>query len=298
MFSEFPIELREWLERGTYRRVGGWEIFLRDTGPSDPREVVVVLHGFPTSSFDWHRILPILAGERRVILFDLPGFGFSEKPVSYGYALFEQADLVEVLLRELGVEEPVHLVAHDMGTSIACELLARRALGLHHVPIRSLVLMNGSVYIEMAHLTPSQRLLRSALGPLFARWATRRLFHFQMGRIVGRPLSPTELEAMWAQLRFRNGTARLPQIIRYLEERWRFRHRWIGALRTLDIPTLVLWGVCDPVARFAIGKRLAREIPHAHLEPLDGVGHYPPLEDPGRTGEALLRFLDQVSPAT
>ncbi|RMD97287.1 MAG: alpha/beta hydrolase [Deltaproteobacteria bacterium] len=297
MSSEFPIELREWFERGAYREVGGREIFCLDTGPSDSREVVVVLHGFPTSSFDWHRLLPMLEGKRRVILFDLPGFGFSEKPLSYGYALFEQADLVEVLLRELGVGVPVHLVAHDMGTSIACELLARRAVGLGHVSMRSLVLMNGSIYIEMAHLTPSQRLLRSPLGPFFARWATRRLFHFQMGRILEQPLPPTELEAMWAQLQFRDGRERLPQIIRYLEERWRFRHRWIGALRTLDIPTLVLWGVCDPVARFAIGERLAREIPHAHLEPLGRVGHYPQLEDPGRTGEALLRFLDQVSPA-
>ena len=271
--------------------VAGLELFVLDTGPRDD-EALVVLHGFPTSSYDWHAALPFL-GERRVVLFDFVGFGLSEKPVAFSYSLHEQADLTLGVLRELGVRR-AHVAAHDMGTSVACELAARRARGLLPIELVSLVLMNGSVHIELAHLTPSQRVLLGPAGALFSRVASERLFRAQLRRILGRPVSGAELEAMWAGMRYRDGTARLAQSIGYVRERWQFAHRWVGALERWDRPCLVLWGPRDPVAVLAIAERLAAETPAARLELLDGLGHYPQLEDPEATGSAIRRFHESV----
>ncbi len=279
-----------WEARGTFVDLAGLRVFYVDTGPADG-PTTILLHGFPTSSHDWRLALPHM-GPRRLIMPDYAGFGLSAKPVDHAYSLFEQADLVEMLVAHLGLAE-VDLVAHDIGTSVACELIARRARGLLGFAVRRLVMMNGSVYLDMAHITLSQKLLLSRVGPIFARVASRRVFERQMRRITAQPLPPEELGAMWALMCREDGRQRLPQLIGYIVERGRFRHRWIGAMRGLrDVPVGVLWGDRDPVAVLAIGERLAAETPSATFERLEGLGHYPQVEDPARSGAAIRAFLD------
>jgi pimeloyl-ACP methyl ester carboxylesterase len=228
-----------------------------------------------------------------VIAFDLPGYGFSAKPADYSYSLLEQADVVELVLRDCGVRR-ASLVAHDMGTSVATELLARRAAGLLHFEVDRIVLMNGSVHAELAHLTPSQKLLRRRwLGPLFARVASATTYRLQLRRILGRreALTDQDLADQFALIRLADGHLRLPAIIQYYDERIRFRRRWIGALEQLDRPVLILWGRRDPVAVPAIAEALARETPGARLVWMDDLGHYPQLEDPPRVAREIERFL-------
>jgi pimeloyl-ACP methyl ester carboxylesterase len=291
----FPPSVRAWLDRGRHVQLAGLDVFVVDepagaSASPSPATPLVILHGFPTSSHDWHLTLAGLTRERRVVLLDFPGFGLSEKPVDYSYSLHEQTDLVPMLLRHLEIER-AHVVGHDMGTSIATELVARRERGLLGFEMKSLTLMNGSVHIELSQLTPSQKILRTRLGPWFVRLSSWRVFRAQMRRILARPVSDEELSAMWAQLRYRDGLARLPSTISYVAERYRFWHRWIGALTRADVPVLIAWGPEDPVAVMAIGEKLAGEIPGARLERLEGLGHYPMVEDPDRTVTAITRFL-------
>ena len=84
------------------------------------------------------------------------------------------------------------------------------------------------------------------------------------------------------------------ETIRYIEERSRFRERWIGALERLDIPVLVAWGEKDPVAVLAIAERLAGEIPGAGLVTWDDLGHYPQVEDAGAVVPKALAFWDAL----
>jgi pimeloyl-ACP methyl ester carboxylesterase len=270
-------------------------VFVVDAGPREAGRALLLLHGFPTSSHDYQRVLPELEREHRVILLDFPGFGLSDKPLDYSYSLIEQAEIVAMLLRHLAVHR-CQIVAHDMGTSVLSELLARRERGLLPFEIESLVLMNGSVHIELAQLTPSQRLLRSALAPLLVKASSRRLFGLQMRRILGKQLTDADLDDMWCLLEHKDGVLRLPDTIHYIEERTRFWHRWVGALTRVDLPALVLWGPKDPVAVIGIAERLAQEIPGARLTRLDGLGHYPQLEDPESTSAALLGFIDEPRP--
>lgn len=287
--------VRAWRDQGRFLPIAGRSVFVVDAGPREAGRSLLVLHGFPTSSHDFHRALPALCREHRVLLLDFPGFGLSDKPIDYSYSLLEQAEVVAMLLRHLAVHR-CQIIAHDMGTSIACELLARRERGLLPFEIESLVLMNGSVHIELAQLTPSQRLLRSALAPLLVKASSRRLFAMQMRRILGKQLDDEALDDMWCQMQHKDGVRRLPETIHYIDERHRFWNRWVGALTRLDLPTLVLWGPEDSVAVMEIGERLAQEIPSARLERLEGLGHYPQLEDPERTAEAIVRFVEEPRP--
>ncbi len=286
-----PAAVAAWQQRGQFCQLAGLDIFYRDTGPR-LQQAVVFLHGFPSSCYDWHAVLPLLNNPaQRVIVFDFPGYGLSAKPASYSYSLMEQADMVQMLLARLGVKH-IRLIAHDMGTSVTCELLARRERGLLDFKIDALMLMNGSVHIEMANLTPSQKVLLSPAGPLFAQVSSRTIFKLQLQKIVSTPLNDEELENMWALLAWRDGKFRLAKIIGYLKERSRFRERWVGALSRLDIPVTLLWGREDPVSVSAIAERLAGEIPGARLLWLEGVGHYPQLEAPEAVAEALNTFLE------
>src|ERR1700722_1433776 len=134
--------------------LGGAErsVFLRrlGSGPS-----MTLLHGFPSSSYDWAKITAALAPRHALLLPDLLGFGASEKPSDHVYSLREQANLIEALWEREGISSTA-LVVHDYSVSIAQELLARRAEGALTVEISAVHLLNGALYPELAQLAPGQ----------------------------------------------------------------------------------------------------------------------------------------------
>lgn len=285
-----PKIARGWIERGAIERLGGLDCFVVDLGDADADSAIVLLHGFPSSSLDWRAVADRLVGYQRLLTIDLPGFGFSAKPAAgYSYSLVDQADRVLMMLAARGIRR-IHLVAHDMGTSVACELLARREMGLLQVAVDSVVFMNGSVFIEQARLTPSQKLLRSPLAKPYTKLASVRLFRWQIGKILGRPVDDVELDAMWALMCHNDGIRTLPLTVGYVDERYRFYQRWTAPLAHLDMPVRVVWGRLDPVAVPAIAQRLADTIPTAGLDWLDDVGHFPMIEAPEEVTTVLTRF--------
>ncbi len=290
--------LHAWRERGRWLDVFGLRVFVVEAGPSPEqaaaaRPPLVVLHGFPTSCHDFEPALPVLAAGRRVVLLDFPGFGLSAKPRDYSYSLFEQAEVVAQVWRALGIDR-AHLLAHDYGTSVATELLARHERELMPFAPLSVTLCNGSVHIELAQLTVTQRIMRNpTAGPWLTRLASERFFHRRMQSIFGMPDAvPRErLHAMWAGIQHAEGHTRLTAISRYLEERTRFWGRWIGALRRLKRPAHVLWGRRDPIAVPAIAEQLHAEIEGSRLSWLESLGHYPMLEAPSAWAAAVNGFL-------
>jgi pimeloyl-ACP methyl ester carboxylesterase len=284
--------IASWRSRGSEVRVLGRRIFCVDAGPRDTPPILL-LHGFPSSSLDFHRVLDRLAEGHRVVLHDHLGFGLSDKPADYSYSLLEQAEMAAALWRELGIDSG-HLVAHDYGTSVATELLARRQRGLLAFEPKSVTLSNGSVLIELAGLRLSQRIARSSLlGPAFGHLVFAGYFKRVMRRLWGDPtrVEEVDLEAMWRGIVHLDGRLRVHRISSYIDERYRFRDRWVGALRHLDLPALILWARRDPVAVPAIAEGLASRIPGARLEWLDDLGHYPMLEGPAAWAGPLLDFL-------
>jgi pimeloyl-ACP methyl ester carboxylesterase len=282
-----------WHRAGARIELKEGSVFVRTEGNIHQAPPLLLLHGFPTSSHDYARVWARLALKYPLVTLDFIGFGASDKPAHYGYSLFEQADVVLEVVKHLGLSR-VHLVAHDMGTSVATELCARRERGLLPLDLRSLTLTNGSVLIEKAQLTTAQKILqRPVLGELFARLSSYTLFQRNIRALLGTPalLEDEEIRVMWELLCRADGRARLPQLIHYIEERYRYHHRWIKALERLDLPTLILWGARDPVAVLPIGEELNRLISGSRLRILHELGHFPQLEDPGAFAGELLAFL-------
>ncbi|CAN5326614.1 alpha/beta hydrolase [soil metagenome] len=284
------IDLDAWERGGHHLATRDGDVFYRVDGHEGDALPLLVLHGFPTSSHDFSEAIPLLTADRTVISLDFLGFGFSDKPRGFSYALFEQADVVCAVMRAAKIDR-AHVLAHDMGTSVLTELLARRERALLPFAIESVVFSNGSVHTEMAKLTPGQRILRTRLGPIFARLGTRRSFKLQIRKVFARQPSEAIVDAMYDLIARKDGSARFPDIIRYVDDRRRFANRWVGALERLDMPALVAWGERDPVAVLAIGERLAREIPRATLRTWPELGHYPQVEDPEKFAAEVRAFL-------
>ena len=137
----------------------GHRIFTVDVPPDGPElaSPLLVLHGFPTSSFDFHAVVDVLAVNRRVLLFDMLGYGLSEKPdIAYSFAL--QADIAAAFVDALGVDR-MGMMTHDVGDTLGGELLARHLEGGWEVEITDRTLTNGSIYMALAQLSDGQRFL-------------------------------------------------------------------------------------------------------------------------------------------
>jgi pimeloyl-ACP methyl ester carboxylesterase len=272
----------------------GHDVFVVDCAPTagdSASSPLLVLHGFPTSSHDWVRVLAALARRRRVVLLDFLGFGLSAKP-DQRYSLFEQADLVEGVADELGLGE-VDLASHDMGDSVAGEVLARSIDGTLSFGVTRRVLSNGSVYIGMAHLTDGQQLLLSLPDERAADGLGRdALVGALRGTFAPDSDVPDEDVRAAADLILRDGGDRLlPRTIRYVEERHEHEGRWTGAIERHPAPLTIIWGDLDPVAVWPMAERLHEARPDATLVRLPGVGHYPMLEAPDAFAAAVEHAL-------
>ena len=287
------------MKRGQMHEVFGRRLFAVSEGEGDPsRETILILHGFPTCSYDWARALPVLAAKRRVVIHDHLGFGLSEKPKEYGYSLFEQAEHAIGLWRKLGIRRG-HIIAHDYGTSVATELLALRERGLLPIELASVTLSNGSVLVELAHLRLAQRILRNqTFGKYLARLSSPSFFKRQIRAILAKPeaVSDAELDALFEALAHDDGKERISPLSQYISERYRFRERWFNALCRSDVPLHLLWAKKDPIAVPAIPEKIFASVPEgrAKLTWIDDLGHYPMMEDATRYAELAVRGIDEM----
>jgi pimeloyl-ACP methyl ester carboxylesterase len=280
-----------WESEGDAERFRGHSIFVRVIEGRDP--VLVLLHGFPSSSYDFRQLLP-LAGDNAVLAFDFLGFGLSDKPRDHDYSLFWQADLAAELAQRHFGDREVFLVAHDMGTSVATELMAREIDGRAAMPVSGALLFNGSIVIERASLTVAQRLLRSRLGPLAARLSSERFFRREFGALFSdaHPLSDEEAEDQWSLIRHKGGRSIGHELVAYLRERVTHAERWHGAIRDWPGALSLAWGLRDPVATTAVLEALRELRPGIPVDEMPELGHYPQVEDPGRVADALRGALD------
>jgi pimeloyl-ACP methyl ester carboxylesterase len=282
---------RRWEAIGRHRDLCGHRIFTIDA-PSigaEAHEPLLVLHGFPSSSFDFTAVLDPLRRGRRVLLLDGLGYGLSAKP-DLPYTLALQADVVAAFMAELGITR-LALLTHDVGDTVGGELLARRAEGTWAVEVVRRVVTNGSIYIEQAHLTDGQQFLLGlpdeklpADAPVTAATLTRSLREtFSPAAVLPPDGSPDDLlPATVEQIMRDGGHLVLPRLIRYIEERRRNQARFTGAIESDPSPLHIVWGLDDPIAVPSMVDTLRAARPDATADLLEGVGHYPMVEAPAR----------------
>ncbi|MCA3039930.1 MAG: alpha/beta hydrolase, partial [Rhodocyclaceae bacterium] len=253
------ISPEQWRECGEYFPHRSHRIFYRRSRPDSAgqpagsslpnKPVLLLLHGFPTSSWDWSPPWENLTPHFHVIAPDLLGYGFSAKPVDDKYSILNQADLCEAMLTKLGVSE-FHILAHDYGDTVAQELLARAHDDSAASALRSVCFLNGGLFPEAHRPRLVQRLLLSPLGGIVAKQMDFTRFAKSMTSIfgAGTPPSRAELEAMWSMVVENNGIQVMHKLIGYIPERKQYRSRWVGALtnaRTANIPLRLINGADD-----------------------------------------------------
>lgn len=280
--------LARWREGAGSFTWRGQRLFVKDEGRGPP---VLLLHGYPTGSWDWHALWPLLQPHHRLIAPDFPGLGFSDKPRHGTYALADHAAAIDALLEALR-PGAVHVVAHDLGVRVAQEMLARREAMPTLPPLASLVLLNGAMCPEAYRPRPIQRLLATPLGAWLGPRVPRAAFDRAIASLFGPDAGPPAelLDDFWALLEHGDGRRITHRVGRFWRVGRAQRERLVGALRRSPLPLRLINGAADPNSGAHMVQRWLEGAPDTDVVRLERIGHWPQLEAPQATAEAVLDF--------
>jgi pimeloyl-ACP methyl ester carboxylesterase len=297
----------DWRSRGGYfswRPDGGdasaVRVFHVEMGdPGAP--VLLLVHGWPTSSLDWCEVAGQLSTRFLVCALDFPGYGFSDKPSGWGYSLTRDQELIEYYLAEVVGAGAAVIVAHDRGDSVALLHAARCAEGHSAVRLEHLVLSNGNIFLPMSNLTQAQRLMLDPRSwPQVAAVMSPRALAEGVGAGTFTPprkAGDPEVEAMAAAFSHADGINVLHETIQYLVERSQDEERWLEALASGTFPVTLIWGLCDTISPPRVASYVWNE--YLMLRPagnrlyfIPDANHYLQADRPGAFVAALLDALE------
>lgn len=268
--------------------IDGLQVHLRDEGPRDDPVPIVLIHGTSDSLHTWDGWADVLVRQRRVIRFDLPGFGLTGPNHDNDYSDAHYVKFVAAVLDHLGVQRCV-LAGNSLGGQVAWQV----ALGMPH-RVRQLVLVDAGGYPLQATTVPlAFTLARSHV----ARWMLeyvlpRGLVQAGLRNVYGDPLKVSpELVDRYYDMALRSGNRRA------LGYRIDVGPAGDAArIKTLALPVLVMWGGRDHLIPLQFGQRFARDITGARLVVFDDLGHLPQQEDALRTVTEFQKFLASQPP--
>lgn len=244
---------------------------------------LILAHGWPWSSYSWHRLVPILATEYRVHWYDMPGYGRSEMQPSAPTSLDVQGEIFAFMVDHLGLSRP-RVIAHDFGGAVSL-----RAHLLHGCEYARYVLMNvvvlrpwGSAFFDHVgrHIDAFTGL------PAHIHEAVVRAY---IQGALATELALDDLDALCAPWCSDHGRLAFYRQFAQADERYTAEiEPMYGKLRC---PTMIIWGEQDPWIPLARGQALAKRMPGAEFRSFPGLGHLPQLEAPSQLAPALLAFL-------
>lgn len=291
---ELTPGVKEWFAQGKLMPYRDHKVFVRIAG-SGP--ALVLIHGYPTASYDWHRVWMALSKHYTLYAVDMLGMGLSAKPAGLAYSIHEHADLHEWLIRIMDLER-VCLMAHDLGVSVAQEMLARRMAGKPLAKIDAVVMLNGGLFPEAYRPRLILRILSSPLGPLIGSHMSRAAFGRTITALFGPNDQPGEalLDDFWALVTHNEGLRITHRVGRFWQERLALRDRLVEPLLKRAFPLLFINGTSDPNSGQHMVDRYRALVPDANVLCLQGAGHWPQLEQPEIVAAQALRFLKEWMP--
>ncbi len=270
---------REYQAKQKVAEVGDRFVSYLDEGQGEP---VVLLHGIPTWGYLWHGILPRLVGNRRVLVPDLAGFGFSDKNDLFDRSIAAQANLLDQWMEAIGVKSAA-VVAHDIGGGVALRLAA-----FFPSRVDRLVVMNTVSYdswpiemmLQIGHPETNCKFSASAL-----------LTTLKLALKSGFAHTPSEevLDGMLAPWRTEVGKLSLIRAAAALNTN--LTTELTPLLSDMNLPVLVLWGMDDKFQLPEYGRRLAGDLPNARFVPIENARHFLMIDQPEVVGGHLAGFL-------
>jgi pimeloyl-ACP methyl ester carboxylesterase len=250
---------------------------------------MLLLHGFPTWSYDYAELASDLVRDHDVTTLDFLGYGASDKPNPYQYSVAESADIVEDLAAHLGVTS-TRLVIHDYGGIVGQELVDRANNGRLGFAIESIVVLNCGIVYSAYRPTRAQKLLiRPVVGRLLAGRVSAARTRSALDAVRGSRLTDTEFDDLWLGMSRENGHKLWHLLIKYNAERATHHRRWETALANWDGPLHLVWGPDDPISGRHVLEQAVKVLPRATVTELAGVGHYPQSEAPQAVAAAVRR---------
>lgn len=218
--------------------------------PDNP--AILMIHGYPTMSFDYAPLFDEFKDEYYVCALDTPGYGFSDKPLGgYDYSIDDDARLVDAYIREIAGLDEFILITHDKGDSVGLALLQiYQAYETRPYTIQHHFITNGNIYLPLAQLTNAQKmLLNPILGPLISPLMTgARAAESLADLAFATTLPQSEIDSYASIYDYQNGMAVMHEITEYLNERAENEVGWLEALAKSEIPTTLIWGEQDAIA--------------------------------------------------
>ena len=280
-------------------------IFYRTLGNSD-NPAIVMIHGWPTSSYDFKELISELEKEYFIAVIDTPGYGFSDKPKGdYRYSIPDDAQLVDYFIREILGLSRFTLLTHDKGDSVGFAFLnLYQQTGSSPYQIDHHVILNGGIYLPLAELSAAQKYLTL---PGFGQFMTRFIltpdrFTSELAKVYSPVLTPEEQLNMSTTFKYQGGTTVFPKTLRYLQDRRKLEKSWLQTLSRSEIPATLIWGERDPIAKtqiadFVWDNHLRNRKAAASYWRLPCAAHYPQNDQPKIIAQLVRLSLSDESAA-
>ena len=250
-----------------------------DEGAGEP---VILIHGIPTWSYLWHRIIPVLSEQNRVIAPDLIGFGYSDKSDNFDRSIARQTEMIDTLMEKMGIEQ-ANIVAHDIGGGVALRLAT-----LYPHRVNKLCVMNSVSYdswaieamIQLGHPSAYYMASASTTVATLRQMLKQGFAETPDDEVLDGIFAPYSTEVGKLSL-IRNATALNTNLTTEITH----------LLHKIEARTLILWGMDDKFQLLKFGKRLSDDIPNAKLIQIKDAGHFVMLDQPEEVADHVFSFL-------
>lgn len=262
------------------------QVHVRDEGPRDDPQPLVLLHGTSASLHTWEGWVKALKDQHRVITLDMPGFGLTGPFLTHDYSMQHYVGFLAETLNQLQVQQYA-LAGNSLGGGIAWHM----ALA-YPDQVKKLILVDATGYTVKAKSVPIG--FRIAKIPMLNKvmefTLPRRMVESSVRSVYADPSKVSaELVDRYYDLTLRTGNRRA------LVER--FKQAPSGAdsdaIQNIKAPTLILWGKQDQLIPVENAARFHNDIQGSQIQIFEGLGHVPHEEDPAQTAEAVRSFLNQ-----
>jgi len=264
--------------------VAGVRCVVYDSAPEARAEAVVFVHGNPGPSDDWEKLAPAVGTFARSIAMDLPGFGRAEHPYQFDFSVEGYARYLGQLLEQLGVTR-AHLVLHDFGGPFGLAWAAANPDKLASITLINTGAMRGYHWHSFARIWQTP-----VVGELFQLASSPRFFKRALDRTNPKPFPDGFAERImsYADWAHKRTVLKLYRASRDLNG---LMARYLPAGQTLDVPTCVIWGAGDVFLPVRFAEQQKEVFPRAEVHVLEGLGHWPFVDDPDAVLALLLPFL-------
>jgi len=279
-YTPTPIEIPEDIP-GKFIQIDSQNIRYLDAGSGTP---LIFFHGFGSSIFSWRKNLDPLSKHHRVCAPDLPGFGYSDKPLNADYTIDAYADFIIQFMDKLQIKKAV-LVGHSLGGGIALLTCLK-----YPSRVQSLILLDTEAYpitpplmLTVAKLPGIRSIIHRAIGEWVIRISLKRSYFDQAlitDRLVDEYYQPFLTE---------NGKIAPIKVLQAMDfEKLKVLPRRYRRIRK---KTLIIWGEEDRISRLHLAHKLKKDLRYSKLKIIPASGHLVQEEKPAVVNHAILNFV-------